>query len=67
VWGGRDVPSQLPAQASRLYAANVTELVLLMTREARVVPDLDDEIVAGCCVTHAGEVRHGPTRELLEG
>jgi NAD(P) transhydrogenase subunit alpha len=67
VWGGRDVPSQLPAQASRLYAANVAELVLLTTREARVVPDLDDEIVAGCCVTHAGEVRHGPTRELLEG
>ncbi len=67
VWGGRDVPSQLPAQASRLYAANVAELVLLTTREARVFPDLDDEIVAGCCVTHAGEVRHGPTRELLEG
>jgi NAD(P) transhydrogenase subunit alpha len=30
------------------------------------VPDLGDEILAGCCVTHAGEVRHGPTRELLE-
>lgn len=67
VWGGGDVPSQLPAQASRLYAANVAELVLLMTGEEGVVPDLDDEIVAGCCVTHAGQVRHEPTRELLEG
>ena len=35
-------------------------------RAGPVVPDLGDEILAGCCVTHAGEVRHGPTRELLE-
>jgi NAD(P) transhydrogenase subunit alpha len=30
-------------------------------------PDFDDEIVAGTCVTHGGEVRHAPTRDLLEG
>ena len=26
-------------------------------------PDFEDEIVAGSCVTHDGEVRHEPTRE----
>jgi NAD(P) transhydrogenase subunit alpha len=74
VWGARNVPSQMPGQASHLYSTNVANLLLLVVgegsaRERRagpVVPDLGDEILAGCCVTHAGEVRHGPTRELLE-
>jgi NAD(P) transhydrogenase subunit alpha len=69
VWGGRNVPSQLPAQASELYSTNVVNLVLLMHSDSDLGPDLspdfDDEIIAGCCVTHAGEVRHAPTRELL--
>ncbi|MQA83953.1 MAG: Re/Si-specific NAD(P)(+) transhydrogenase subunit alpha [Streptosporangiales bacterium] len=63
--GGRNLPSQLPVQASQLYAANVTNLLLLMTEEGTVRPDLEDEILAGCCITHAGEVRHEATRELL--
>lgn len=65
VWGGANVASQLPVHASRLYAANVVNLLLLMTADGEVAPDLEDEVLAGCCVTHAGEVRHEPTRELL--
>ncbi|MPZ86280.1 MAG: NAD(P)(+) transhydrogenase (Re/Si-specific) subunit alpha, partial [Actinophytocola sp.] len=65
VWGGANVPSQLPAQASHLYSTNVVNLVLLMHSDGAIAPDFDDEIIAGCCVTHAGEVRHAPTRELL--
>ncbi len=65
VWGGHNVPSQLPAQASQLYSTNVVNLVLLMHAEGELTPDFDDEIIAGCCVTHAGEVRHAPTRDLL--
>jgi len=65
VWGGANVPSQMPQPASRLLAQNIVNLVALMTRETEFAPDFADEIVAGCCVTHAGEVRHGPTRELL--
>ena len=63
--GGRNVPSDMPGHASRLYAANVTALLLLMTSEGRIQPDFDDEIVAGACVTHGGEVRHGLTRDLM--
>ena len=65
VWGGRNVPSQMPGQASQLYATNVTNLLSLMTADGTVRPDLDDEVVAGCCVVHAGQIRHQPTRELL--
>ncbi|MCA1655354.1 MAG: hypothetical protein LC635_02650 [Pseudonocardiaceae bacterium] len=66
VWGGHNVPSQMPAQASQLYAANVVNLLLHMASDGTVTPDLDDDIVSGCCVTHDGKVRHAPTRELLE-
>ncbi len=65
VWGGSNVPSQMPAPASRLYAHNVVNVIKLMTSDGVFAPDFDDEIVAGMCVTHQGEVRHAPTQELF--
>ena len=67
VWGGANIPSQMPGPASRLYAQNVVNLVTLMTRDDAFSPDFDDEIVAGSCVTHGGKIMHEPTRELVEG
>jgi NAD(P) transhydrogenase subunit alpha len=67
VWGGANVPSQMPGPASRLYAQNVVNLVTLMTRDGAFAPDFDDEIVSGSCVTRDGQVWHEPTRNLLEG
>jgi NAD(P) transhydrogenase subunit alpha len=65
VWGGANVPSQMPMPASRLYAQNVLNVVRLMTRQGAYSPDFEDEIVAGMCVTHDGQVRHPATVELL--
>jgi NAD(P) transhydrogenase subunit alpha len=73
VWGGRNVPSQMPGPASKLYAQNIVNLVTLMTEQsedegaARFAPDFSDEIVAGSCVTHDGRILHEPTREAIEG
>jgi NAD(P) transhydrogenase subunit alpha len=71
VWGGANVPAQMPGPASRLYAQNVVNILTLMTRSdvgaAAFAPDFEDEIVAGSCVTHDGVVRHEPTRNALEG
>ena len=67
IWGAFNVPSQMPGPASKLYAQNLVNIVTLMTRDEAFAPDSDDEIVAGSCVTHAGQVNHPPTRELLEG
>jgi NAD(P) transhydrogenase subunit alpha len=71
VWGGANVPSQLPQPASRLYAQNVVNLVALMTRtvddQPAFAPDFDDEIVTGSCVTRGGVILHEPTRVLVEG
>lgn len=65
--GMKDAASTMPADASRLYAKNVANLLLLMTKDGAVVPDFDDEVVAGACLTHDGAVRHEPTAALLEG
>jgi NAD(P) transhydrogenase subunit alpha len=71
VWGGRNVPSQMPGPASRLYAQNVVNLVTLMTtkdEEGNGVfsPDYADEIVSGSCVTQDGRIVHEATREAIE-
>ncbi|HET6652309.1 MAG TPA: NAD(P) transhydrogenase subunit alpha [Nocardioides sp.] len=71
VWGGANVPAQMPGPASRLYAQNIVNLVTLMTAQSdeggTFAPDFDDEIVVGSCVTHDGTIRHEPTRAALEG
>jgi NAD(P) transhydrogenase subunit alpha len=72
VWGGRNVPSQMPGPASKLYAQNVLSLVTLMTTKdddgnAAFSPDYADEILSGSCVTQDGRIVHEPTREAIEG
>ena len=60
IWGGKDVPSQLPFHASSLYSRNVVNLLTLLTKPAsegvEVALDLnfEDEIIDGSAVTHAG-------------
>lgn len=65
--GMKDVPSSMAYDASRLFAKNISNLVELMTKDKKVTPDFEDEVVAGACLTHAGEVRHEPTAEALAG
>jgi NAD(P) transhydrogenase subunit alpha len=64
--GMKDAASTMPADASRLYAKNVTNLLLLMTKDGQVEPDLDDEVIRGALLTHDGEIRHAPTAEQLD-
>jgi len=63
--GLKDPASAMASDASRLYAKNVANLLTLMVRDGELVLDFGDEVVAGACFTHAGEVRHRPTAELL--
>jgi proton-translocating NAD(P)+ transhydrogenase subunit alpha len=66
VWGGQNVAGQMPGPASSLLAQNIVNLLTLAaSEEGAWAPDFEDEIIAGACVTHEGEVRHEPTREAL--
>ena len=63
IWGGKDVPSQLPYHASMLFSRNVVNLLLLMTKSVdgkptgNVIPDFSDEIIDAATLTHGGSRR----------
>jgi NAD(P) transhydrogenase subunit alpha len=63
LWGGKDVPSQLPYHASMLFSRNVVNLLLLMTKSVDgkptgdVIPDFSDEIIDAATLTHGGARR----------
>ena len=63
IWGGKDVPSQLPYHASMLFSRNVVNLLLLMTKSVdgkptgEVIPDFSDEIIDAATLTHGGARR----------
>lgn len=63
--GMKDAASTMPADASRLYSRNVANLLMLMAKDGEVLPDFDDEVIAGACLTHAGEVRYQSAATLL--
>jgi H+-translocating NAD(P) transhydrogenase subunit alpha len=59
-----NLPSDMAAHASQLYAKNVENLLgLLVDEEGNLKLDFDDEIVAGACITHQGEIRNERARE----
>nr|WP_308190904.1 Re/Si-specific NAD(P)(+) transhydrogenase subunit alpha [Pseudonocardia terrae] len=60
--GYTDLAGRLPAQASQLYGTNVLNLLTLLTpaKDGRLVLDLDDVVVRGLTVAHAGETLWPP-------
>ncbi|MQA73318.1 MAG: Re/Si-specific NAD(P)(+) transhydrogenase subunit alpha [Solirubrobacterales bacterium] len=54
-----NLPSDMAAHASQLYSKNVENLLgLLVDDEGNLALDFDDEVVAGACLTHEGEIRN---------
>ena len=61
IWGGKDVPSQLPNHASMLFSKNVVNLLALFIKssegKASINLDFTDEIIDAAAVTHNGARR----------
>jgi NAD(P) transhydrogenase subunit alpha len=56
--------SEMATHASQLYANNVRNLLeLLVGEEGELNLDFEDEIVAGACITHDGEIVNERARE----
>ena len=67
IYGPLDVPSMLAVHASEMYAKNLLNFLTPMIQDGQLAPDWDDEVIADSALTHAGEIRHAPTRALVEG
>jgi NAD(P) transhydrogenase subunit alpha len=67
IHGPLNVPSQTPLHASEMYSKNLFNLLSLMIKNGELQLDWEDEVIVGSTLTHAGEIKHTPTRQLVEG
>jgi NAD(P) transhydrogenase subunit alpha len=67
VYGPLNVPSMLATHASELYAKNLYSLLSIMIKDGTLAPDWDDEVLRDSTLTRDGEIKHEPTRKLVEG
>ncbi len=65
VYGPTNLPADIPHDSSRMYARNLVALLERVRSDDGFTIDLDDEIVGGTTITHAGAVNHPRTRQLL--
>ena len=62
-----NLPSSVPLHASELYAKNVLNLLDLFVskKDGSLARDFADEVLAGCLLTHKGEIVHAATAALF--
>ncbi|MBN2613321.1 MAG: Re/Si-specific NAD(P)(+) transhydrogenase subunit alpha [Bacteroidales bacterium] len=64
--GKSDYPSDIPSDASSMYAKNqLNFLRLIIDDNGSLNIDFNDEIIKGTCLTHAGQVYHSRVKEVL--
>ena len=60
-----NLPSEMATHASQLYSKNVENLLgLLVDDGGNLALDFEDEIVAGACITHDGEIVSERAKEV---
>ncbi len=65
IHGPADLVSEMPVDASSLYARNITSLFAEFVKDGELNLDFEDEVIAGSCVTHNGEVMNERVKALL--
>ena len=60
--GYTDFPSRMATQSSTLYATNIRHMMTDLTpeKDGQVNHDMEDDVIRGATVTHAGEVTFPP-------
>ncbi len=59
-----NVPSTMAEHASQLYARNIEALLgLMLSEDAELKLDFEDEVIAGACITRGGEIVHAGAKE----
>jgi H+-translocating NAD(P) transhydrogenase subunit alpha len=65
--GPVNLPAQLAFHASEMYARNLYNFLKpALGKDATLAIDWQDEVFAQSCLTHAGAIKHEPTRKLVE-
>jgi H+-translocating NAD(P) transhydrogenase subunit alpha len=65
--GPLNLPSMGAIHSSDMYARNLFNFLSLMIREGALNLDFEDDLIAGTCLTHGGEIRHPASKQRVEG
>jgi H+-translocating NAD(P) transhydrogenase subunit alpha len=63
--GPLNLASMAAIHASEMYSKNLLNLLDLMVQDGQVTIHREDEVVAGCLLTHGGELVHAGMAKLL--
>jgi len=64
--GPVNLPGQLAYNASEMYSRNLLNFLRPALVKGELAIDWNDEVFAQACLTHAGAIKHEPTRKALE-
>ncbi len=63
--GPVNLPSRMPMHASEMYAKNLYNLISPFIKDGQLTLDWSDEVIAGACLTHEGQLRHEGVKKVL--
>jgi NAD(P) transhydrogenase subunit alpha len=64
--GAVNLPATLPIDASLMYSKNLLNLFHLLYPKPDALPDFNDEIIKGACITRNGEIVNESIRQSFE-
>jgi len=65
VIGPTHITSRMPVHASEMFAKNLFNFISPFIKDGELALDWEDEVMAGCCLTHDGVVRHEGVKQAL--
>ena len=65
ILGDANLPGQVAADASRMFARNVTAFLGEFVKAGALNLDMNNEILSAVTIVHDGQVRHQPTAQAL--
>jgi NAD(P) transhydrogenase subunit alpha len=63
--GPLNLASLAAIHASEMYSKNLLNLLELLVQNGQITINREDEVVAGCLLTHGGELVHAGMAKLL--
>jgi NAD(P) transhydrogenase subunit alpha len=63
--GAVNLPALVPHDASMMYARNLLSLIQTLFPKGAAVPNFDDEIATGACITRDGAITNASVRDAL--
>lgn len=65
--GNSNLPSDMAADASKLYGKNLLNfLALILDKEGKLVLNFEDELVSGACICHGGQIVNEHYKSMLK-